>query len=65
MHDFSTNIYLIIIFMLISSSFNLCVFYVLRNEEKIVALLVNTSFRQVATSCIRNSSVATSKNSWI
>ena len=65
MHDFSTNKYLIIIFMLISSSFNLSVLYFVRNEKKIVAILVYSSFRQVATSCIRNSSVATSSNSWI
>ena len=48
--------------MLISSSVNLCIFYSSRNEEKLVALLVYSSFRRVATSGIRNSSVATSSN---
>ena len=59
MHDFSTKIHLIIIFMLISSSVNLCVFYSFRNEEKLVALAVYSPFRRVATSGIRNNSVAT------
>ena len=54
------KIHQIIIFMHISSSISLCVFYFLRNEEKLVALLVHSSFRWVATSGIRNSSVATS-----
>ena len=56
--DFSTKIYLIIIFMLNSTSVNLFDFYFFRNEEKPVALLVYSSFRRVATSGIRNSSVA-------
>ena len=60
MHDVSTKILLPIIFMLISSSVNLCIFYSLRKEEQLVALLVYSSFRRVATSGIRNSSVATS-----
>ena len=64
-HDFSTKIHLIIIFMLFSSSVNLFIFYSLTNEEKLVALLVYSSFRRVATSGIRNSSVATSSVSWI
>ena len=64
MNDFSTKKQLIIIFMLILSSINLCVFYSFRNEEKLVALLVYSSFRRVATSGIRNSSVATSSISW-
>ena len=58
MHDFNTKIHLVI-FMLISSSNSLCVFYSFRNEEKLVALLVYSSFRRVATSGIRKSSVAT------
>ena len=58
MDDFSTKIHLIIIFMLISSSINLCVFYSFRNKEKVVALLVYSSFQRVATSGIRNNSVA-------
>ena len=64
-HDFSTKTYLIIIFMLISSSVNLFVFYSFRNEEKLVALTVYSSFRRVASSGIRNSSVATSSISWL
>ena len=61
MHDFSAKIHLVIIFMLISSSINLlCVYNSLRNEEKLVALLIYSSFRRVATSGIRNSSVANS-----
>ena len=63
--DFSTRIHLIIIFMLISSSIKLFVLYSFRNEEKLVALLVYSSFRRVTTSGIRNSSVATSSISWI
>ena len=51
--------------MFISSSVNLFDFYSFRNEEKIVALLVYSSFRRVATSGIWNSSVATSSISWI
>ena len=45
--------------MLISSSVNLFVFYSFRNEEKLVAQLVYSSIRRVATSGIRNSSVTT------
>ena len=37
-----------------------CDIYSFRNEEKLVALLVYSSFRGVATSGIRNSSVAIS-----
>ena len=59
-HDFSTKIHSIIIFMLISSSVNFFDFYSFRNEEKLVALLVYSSFQRVATSGIQNSSVATS-----
>ena len=51
--------------MLISSSVNLLDFYSFGNEEKLVALLVYSSLRWVATSGIRNSSVATSSISWI
>ena len=57
MHDFSTKIHLIIFFTLILSSINLCIFYSFRNEEKLVALLVYSSFRRVATTRIWNSSV--------
>ena len=64
-HDFSPKTHLIIIFMLISSSVKLCVFYSFRNEEKLVALLVYSSFWRVATSGTQNSSVATSSISWI
>ena len=60
MHDFKTKKHLIIIFMLISSSINLCVFYSSRYEEKLVAPLVHSSFRQVASGGIRNCSVAIS-----
>ena len=56
-HDFSPKIHLIIIFMFISSSVDYFDFYFFRNEEKLVALLVYSSFRRVATSGIRNSSV--------
>ena len=63
-HDFSTVLHLIIIYMLISSSTKLCIFYSLRNEEKLVALLVYSSFRRVDTSGIWKSSVATSSISW-
>ena len=64
-HDFSTKIHLIIIFMLISSSVNLFDFYSFRNEENLVALLDYSSFLRVAASGFRNSSVATSSLSWI
>ena len=46
--------------MFISSLVNLFDFYCFSNEEKLVALLVYSSFRRVATSGIRNSSVANS-----
>ena len=58
-HDFITRIHLIIIFTSISSSVSLSDFQSFRNEEKLVALPVYSSFRRVATSGIRNSSVAT------
>ena len=63
-HDFSTKIHSIINFTLISTSVNFFDFYSFRNEEKLVALLVYSSFWRVATSGIRNSSVATSSISW-
>ena len=59
-HDFITRIHLIIIFTSISSTVNLSDFYSLRNEEKLVVLLVYSSFRRVATSGIWKHSVATS-----
>ena len=65
MHDFSTKTYLIIIFMLILSWIILCDFYFFRNEGKLVALLVYSSFRRVSTSGIQNNSLATSSISWI
>ena len=46
--------------MFISSSVDSFDFYNFRSEEKLVALLVYSSFRRVSTSGIRNSSVATS-----
>ena len=49
----------IIIFMHTSLSTNLCIFYSLRSEEKLVVQLICSSFRRIATSGIRNSSVAT------
>ena len=58
-HDFATKIHLTIIFSPISSPVNLFDFYSFRSEEKPVALLVYSSFRRVATSGIRNSSIAT------
>ena len=45
--------------MLISSPVDPLTFNVFGNEEKLVALLVYSSFRRVAASGIRNSSVAT------
>ena len=51
--------------MLISSSVNLSNFYSFRNEEKLVAQVVFSSFKRVATSGIRNSSVTTSSIIWI
>ena len=51
--------------MSISPTVNLSDFYSFRNEEKLVALLVYSSFRRVATSGIRNNSVATGSISWI
>ena len=53
MHDFSTKIYLIIVCMLNSSSINLCASYFLKTGEKLVALLVYSSFVQVVTSGFR------------
>ena len=64
-NDFGTKKHLIIIFMLISSLINLFVFHLFKIEEKLVALLVHSWFRRVATSGIRKSSVATSSFSWI
>ena len=64
-HDFITRIHLINILMSISSTDNLSDFYYLKHEEKLVALLVYSVFRRLATSGIRNSSVATSSNIWI
>ena len=55
----------IIIFVHIPWPISLCVFYSFRNEEKLLALLVDSSFRRVASSGTRNSSVATSSISWI
>ena len=52
-HDFGTKIHLIVIFMLNSPSVNILVFYSFRNEEKLVALIVYSSFRRVATSGMR------------
>ena len=57
--DLSKRIHLIIIFMPISSPNNLCVFYSFRNAENLVALIVYSSVRQVATSGIRNNCVVT------
>ena len=63
-HDFSLKIYLTIIFMFTPSSLGYFSFLSFGNEEKLVALLVCSSFRLVATSGIRNSSVATSSTSF-
>ena len=63
-HDFGTKILLLIIFMFISSSLDYLSFQSFGNEEKLVSLLVYSSFRLVATSGIRNSSVATSSFSF-
>ena len=49
--------------MHISSSVSPAAFYIFGNEVKLVALLVYSSFRRVATSGIRNSSVATTSSS--
>ena len=62
--DFGTKIHLLIIFMFISSSLDHLSFQSFGNEEKLVSLLVYSSFRLVATSSIRNSSVATSSTSF-
>ena len=59
-HDFGTKIHLLIIFMFVSSSLVYLGFCSFENEEKLVSLLVYSSFRLVATSGIRNSSEATS-----
>ena len=50
--------------MFISSSLDYLGFYSFGNEEKLVSLLVYSSFRLVATNGIRNSSVATSSISF-
>ena len=52
------------IFMLIPSSLAYLHFQSFGNEEKLVSLLVYSSFRLVATSGICNSSVATSSTSF-
>ena len=59
------KIQLTITFMHISSSIVLGFFYSFRNEEKLAALLVYSSFWWVSTSGMRNSYVATSSISWI
>ena len=64
MHDFGTRIHLLIIFNLNSSSLDYLGYQSLGNEEKLSSLLVYSSFRLVATSGIRNSSVATSSTSF-
>ena len=51
--------------MHISSLISLSIFYSFRNEEKLVALLVYSSFRRVAPSGIQNSSVPTISIIWI
>ena len=50
--------------MFISSSLDYLSFQSFGNEEKLVSLLVYSSFRLVATSGIRNSSVASSSTSF-
>ena len=50
--------------MFISSTLDYLVFWTFGNEEKLVSLLVYSSFRLVATSGIRNSSVAFSSISF-
>ena len=50
--------------MFISSSLDYLGFQSFGNEEKLVSQLVYTSFRLVATSGIRNNSVASSSNSF-
>ena len=50
--------------MFISSSLDYLGFQFFGNEEKLVSLLVYSSFRLVATSDIRDSSVATSSTSF-
>ena len=50
--------------MFISSSLDYLSFQSFGNEEKLVSLLVYSSFRLVATSGIRNSSAATSRTSF-
>ena len=63
-HDFGTKIHLLIIFKFISSSLDYLGFWSFGSEEKLVSLLVYSSFRLVATSGIRNSSVATTSSSF-
>ena len=48
--------------MHISASVSLWLFFCFNNEEKLAALLIYSSFQPVATSGIRNSSVASSTN---
>ena len=55
---------ILIIFMFISSSLGYLGFQSFGNEEKLVSLLVYSSFGLVATSGFRNSSVATSSISF-
>ena len=50
--------------MFISSSIDYLSFQSFGNEENLVSLIVYSSFRLVATSGIRNSSVATSSTSF-
>ena len=50
--------------MFTSSSLDFLVFQSFGNEEKLVSLLIYSSFRLVATSGIQNSSVATSSTSF-
>ena len=64
MHDFGTKKHLLTIFIFISSSLDYLGFLSFGNEEKLVSLLVYSSFRLVATSGIRNCSVATSSISF-
>ena len=63
-HDFGTKIHLLIIFMFISSSLEYLSFQSFRIEDKLVSLLVYSSFQLVATSGVWNSSLATSSTSF-
>ena len=51
--------------MFSATSVDLSDFYSFRNAEKPELVLVYSSFRRVANSGIRNSSVATSNISWL